>query len=93
MLTEITALSSKGQIVLPKSVRNSLGLKKGTKFVVFADGDNILLKPIKHPDTEDFKAVIKRAQEWAAQEDGAKEEQAAPIKKARAAKKVEENGD
>ena len=50
----ITALSSRGQIVLPKKLRNALNLVEGTQFVVFSDRDNILLKPIKPPEKSDF---------------------------------------
>jgi len=42
---ETTRLSSKGQIVLPKSIRTSRSWKPGTKFTVEETGDGILLRP------------------------------------------------
>lgn len=61
----ITAMSTRGQIVLPKRIRTALKLEAGTQFVVFSDNDNILLKPIKEPDVTDFEALLSKAQEWA----------------------------
>jgi len=68
----ITAMSTRGQIVLPKAIRTALKLDAGTQFVVFSDKDNILLKPIKGPRLSDFEAVLNKAQKWAA-ESGMKE--------------------
>ncbi len=40
-----TTLSSKFQVVIPKDVRESLGLSAGQTFVVLAKGDLIVLAP------------------------------------------------
>ncbi len=61
-----TALSSKGQIVLPQKLRSSLSLATGTVFVVFSDNDNILLKPIRMPKVSNFDRVLQQARTWAA---------------------------
>lgn len=61
----ITAMSTKGQIVLPKKIRTALKLAAGTQFVVFSDKDNILLKPIKEPSLAEFEAVLGKFQSWA----------------------------
>lgn len=68
----ITAMSTKGQIVLPKKIRTALNLGSGTQFIVFSDQGNILLKPIMEPKLSDFEAVLKKAQKWAS-ENGLKE--------------------
>ncbi len=65
MITDVTALSSKGQVVLPKNIRDSLELIPETKFMIFSDGDNILLKPIKQPDFSEFSNLMDRAKSWA----------------------------
>ena len=64
-LTEVTAVSSKGQVVLPKSIRDSLALTPGAKLMVLSDGENILLKPIRKPDLEEFRAMMDSAAKWA----------------------------
>ncbi len=65
----ITAMSTKGQIVLPKKIRTALKLDAGTQFVVFSDKDNILLKPIKEPNLAEFEAVLSKVQNWAKEAD------------------------
>jgi len=42
---ETTRLSTKGQIVLPKTIRASRAWKPGTEFTVEEIGDGILLRP------------------------------------------------
>ncbi len=66
MITEVTSVSSKGQVVLPKNVRDALALDAGSKLIVITDGDNILLKPIVKPDLSEFDSLMKKSQEWAA---------------------------
>jgi AbrB family looped-hinge helix DNA binding protein len=44
---ETTKLSSKGQIVLPRSIRNARKLQPGTEFSVEDTAEGILLRPLK----------------------------------------------
>lgn len=54
---EITRLSSKGQIVIPKALRNAHRWEAGQEFIAIDTGDGILLKP-KNPFPEtDLEAV------------------------------------
>ncbi len=46
-MAEVVSISSKGQIVIPKDLRDALGIKKGEKFLVVGERDAILLKRIK----------------------------------------------
>lgn len=66
-VAEVTSMSSKGQIVLPKKIRDTIDLKAGVKFVVITDGENILLKPIKEPSIEEFDALMDESRKWAAE--------------------------
>ena len=48
-----TTLSSKGQVILPKSVRQAHNWTPGTEFSVEAVDDGVLLRPLKpFPRTE-----------------------------------------
>jgi len=58
---EITSMSTKGQIVIPMSIRSVLNVDSGAKFVVVTDGENILLKPIEQPRMMMFKELVKKA--------------------------------
>ena len=55
---EFTKLSSKGQIVIPHSVREELKLDEGTPFAVMAKKDTILLKKIKMPKLSEWKTLV-----------------------------------
>ena len=50
LLSDITSVSAKGQIVIPKAIRDKLQISPGVKLMVLSDGTNILLKPIPEPD-------------------------------------------
>lgn len=65
MVTEVTSVSTKGQIVLPKTIRDELSITPGTKLVIMCDGDNILIKPIKTPTLDEFSNLLDESQKWA----------------------------
>jgi len=54
---EIVALSSKGQFVLPKSIRDLHHWDVGTKFLVIDRGTEVILKPAAPFELTDFEAV------------------------------------
>ena len=62
-----TKMSSKGQVVIPEEVRDALGLKAGSKFVVVGEGDVVILKVITPPSMSDFDDIIKEARRQARQ--------------------------
>ncbi|MEE8167665.1 MAG: AbrB/MazE/SpoVT family DNA-binding domain-containing protein [Candidatus Hydrothermarchaeales archaeon] len=49
-MAEVVSVSSKGQIVIPKEIRDAMGIVKGEKFAVISDRDAILLKRLKDSD-------------------------------------------
>jgi AbrB family looped-hinge helix DNA binding protein len=60
-----TKMSSKGQVVIPEEIRNRLGLKAGTKFVVVGREDTLILKAIAEPSMDDFDKLISEARKQA----------------------------
>ena len=42
-----TKMSSRGQVVIPESVRDDLGLKTGDRFVVLAESGVVILQGIQ----------------------------------------------
>ncbi len=60
---EITSMSTKGQVVIPASLRKGLNMGKGAKLIVVREGDNLLLKPIEGPKKDEFKEILKLAAE------------------------------
>jgi AbrB family looped-hinge helix DNA binding protein len=56
-----TRMSSKGQVVIPESVRERLKLKPGAQFVVVGEGDVVILKAITPPALNEFEDLIAEA--------------------------------
>ncbi len=58
MEISLTKLSPNGQVVIPSEIRKEAGLTPSTKFLVFNEGGNILLKQIR-PETlrKDMKLI------------------------------------
>ena len=42
----LVKLSSKGQLVIPKSIRKALGLRSGTQFHIQVDERKVILEPV-----------------------------------------------
>jgi len=66
--TEVTSLSSKGQVVIPDRIRKQLGLVTGTKLIVISDGSNLLLKPMEEPKIDVFKKLMEESKKFGKQE-------------------------
>ncbi len=49
-----TKMSSRGQVVIPESIRKDLGLVPGVRFVVMGKEDVIMLKVITPPSMEEY---------------------------------------
>ena len=46
--TQSVRLSKKGQFVIPKGIREALGIKEGDELLVGIDGDKVVLTPSRH---------------------------------------------
>ena len=46
-MAEVITVGEKGQIVIPKKIRDLFNLSKGTKLIVSEDKDKITIKPVK----------------------------------------------
>lgn len=62
---EVTSISTKGQVVIPSTIRDALGLAPGSKLAVITDGTNVLLRPIQPPKLEAFAALLTESRTWA----------------------------
>ena len=58
---EITSMSTKGQVVIPASMRKKLNIHGGSKLIVVQEGDNTLLKPITKPKDDEFDKIVQLA--------------------------------
>jgi AbrB family looped-hinge helix DNA binding protein len=55
-----TTLSAKGQVVIPKDVRDALGLHPGQTLDVVQCGDALMLRPVNGKGRASFDDITKR---------------------------------
>jgi AbrB family looped-hinge helix DNA binding protein len=60
-----TRMSSKGQIVIPDTIRKQMNLKPGVEFIVLGEDDVVILKTITAPGMDEFDGLIKQARQQA----------------------------
>ena len=91
MAVDVLTVSSKGQIVLPAPIRKALSIASGDKLAAYSIGDTIMLKPVKVPIEDDFKAWLDEAQGWAASVGYEEGDAASIIKDVRKAQRARES--
>ena len=55
---EKAKITFKGQITIPKKIRNALALKEGDSLIFTVEGDHAILKPIKKKSLLDFYGTL-----------------------------------
>jgi AbrB family looped-hinge helix DNA binding protein len=60
-----TRMSSKGQVVIPDTIRKQMNLKPGVEFIVLGEDDVVILKTITAPGMDEFDGLIKQARQQA----------------------------
>ncbi len=60
-----TRMSSRGQVVIPESIRRDLGLRTGACFLVVGRGDVVILKTLAEPDPGTFDELVKEVRKTA----------------------------
>ncbi len=87
MAVDVLTVSSKGQVVLPATMRKSLSIDAGAKLAAYASDDFIMLKVLRVPTADEFKAKLDEAQAWAKSVGYAEEDVNDIIKSAREKKR------
>lgn len=54
-----TYATTKGQIVIPATLRRKYGIKVGTKILIYDDGEHILLKPVTEQYLKKLQGSLK----------------------------------
>ena len=70
--SDAVSFSVKGQVVIPRRLRREFGIEEGTRAIVQATSEGILLKPVTKARIRRLRGILKRkpgakslAQEWA----------------------------
>lgn len=53
-----TTVSSRGQVILPSTIRKNNKIKKGTKYIIEVEGDKIILTPMNRDYFERLSGSI-----------------------------------
>jgi len=64
---DVTRMSAKGQVVIPGDIRQAMALEPGTKFVVAAEGDTVILKRIGRPMLAEVDRLFAESRRFARQ--------------------------
>ena len=61
----LTRMSSKGQVVIPKALRELMDIREGEVFALFGEDDTIILKRVDLPSENEFERLLKWGSEHA----------------------------
>ncbi len=81
-----TKMSSKGQIVIPETIRKALDLHAGARFLVLGEDGVVILKFVTAPSPKEFDNLIARARKQARQAGLKRADIAASVAKVRRSK-------
>ncbi len=62
---EVTSISSRGQVVIPRRIRKRLNLQEGEKFIVIGENDTIVFKKLGVPSFKGFDKLLNKTREHA----------------------------
>lgn len=62
---DVTRVSSRGQVVIPQSVRDAVHLREGEILAIYGEGDTIVLKRIATPGIDEMKEILSAGERFA----------------------------
>jgi AbrB family looped-hinge helix DNA binding protein len=68
---ELATLTAKGQVTIPKLVRDALGLRQGDQLSWELEDGAVRVRPVAPLDLAYLQAIEAGLQEWASEEDDA----------------------
>jgi len=58
MESYFTTVSTKGQLVIPSEMRNTLGIQPGTRIALILEGKHIVLQPVTERLIEETRGML-----------------------------------
>ena len=59
---QAATITSKGQVTIPKAVRDALNLKEHDQVIFVVDGDRAIMKPVPQTDLEHLRGILRGRQ-------------------------------
>ena len=69
MTAELATLTAKGQVTVPKAVREALGLQKGDQLSWELEDGSVRVRAVTPLDLTDLKGLEAGLQEWSSDDD------------------------
>ena len=57
-MTQITTVSTKGQFVIPAEMRESLGIRPGTRIAISLQGSRLILEPVSEKLVDETRGML-----------------------------------
>jgi antitoxin PrlF len=58
MTTEIATVTSKGQVTIPKAIREALGIFQSDRVLFLVEGDRIIMTPLHHRSLQELRGAL-----------------------------------
>ena len=68
-MIEIGTISSRGQIVIPQSLREKMKIREGEKFIVIGENNTLIFKKMEMPSFEEITRPFREAKKKIKEED------------------------
>jgi len=62
--TESVTFSTRGQIVIPRRLRKEFGIEEGTRAMIYAEGDHLVLRPVTARLIRSLRGSLKGTNAW-----------------------------
>lgn len=58
MAEQVAKITSKGQVTIPKEIRQALGVKENDQLLFVVEGDQAIIIPLKHRALREFRGAL-----------------------------------
>ena len=64
MTTNIATVTAKGQITIPKAIRQTLGIQKKDRLIFLVEGEHLVLVPLRHRSLSELFGALPATQSY-----------------------------
>ena len=58
MTTELATVTSKGQVTIPKAIREALGIRQKDKLLFVLEDDRVVMTPLRHRPLSELRGAL-----------------------------------
>ncbi|OGO73068.1 MAG: hypothetical protein A2Z49_06005 [Chloroflexi bacterium RBG_19FT_COMBO_56_12] len=68
MVDQITKITSRGRVTIPKAIRQALGVNENDRLLFVVDGSQAMIIPLKHRALSEFRGALPATRMYAGME-------------------------